>query len=172
MARVLPASGSSAASLRELLVRSSEGDTDSFERLYDATVNRVYGVVLRRLCSREDAERVTQQVYVTLWRQVRTLVAQECHPMAGIISLAHHELVQYSSASASGDCADPADLGAVVHRGAVVLSRTQQEILTLVYLGGYTPRQVAELLQLERTTVSAALRTGLRRLAPELDVPA
>jgi RNA polymerase sigma-70 factor, ECF subfamily len=166
-----PAAAPAAAPLRELLARSAEGDTDSFERVYDLTVKRVYGLVLRRLCDRADAERVTQHVYVTLWRQAGALLAKDCHPLAGIISLAHHEVVQYRSRTGPGATAERADLGEVVQRSTMALSRTQQEILTLVYLGGYTPRQVAELLQLERVTVSTALSTGLRRLTPDVTVP-
>ncbi len=172
MARVLPTGGSSAPSLRELLVRSSEGDTESFERLYDATVSRVYGLVLRRLSSRAEAEQVTQHVYVTLWRQAGAIAATDCHPLAWIVSLAHHEAVQHRPSSRPAlAVSEQLQVGVGDQGSTVVLSRTQQEILTLVYLGGYSPRQVAELLQLERMAVATALRVGLRTIAPTLGVP-
>jgi len=163
-----PAAEPASAALGDLLLRSSHGDADSFGQLYDATVNRVYGLALRRFCRREDAELVTQHVYVTLWRQAGEYVARDGHPLAWIISLAYHETLRHQlSADSVAVSAAPTETAERPQDGPV-LSRAQQEILTLVYLGGYTPRQAAELLQLDRTTVFTALRGGLRCLSPEL----
>lgn len=53
----------------ELLRRSGRGDEPAFAQLYDATSLRLFDLVLRVVRDRVMAERVTQEVYLDVWRQ-------------------------------------------------------------------------------------------------------
>lgn len=63
----LPAAGDDAAA--QLLGAIARGDRAAFERLYRDTSARLFGVCLRLLPERAEAEDVLQEVYATVWRK-------------------------------------------------------------------------------------------------------
>lgn len=56
-----------------LAVRAADGDIAAFELLLRRYQNRVFGLALRMLADRAEAEDVTQEVFVTAWRQLGEL---------------------------------------------------------------------------------------------------
>jgi Sigma-70 region 2/CHRD domain len=79
--------------LAELMTGCASGDQQCFAELYDRTVRRVYGTVLRVLRSPEYAEEVTQEVYVEVWRQAPRYAAEKGSVMAWISTMAHRRAV-------------------------------------------------------------------------------
>jgi RNA polymerase sigma-70 factor (ECF subfamily) len=53
------------------VARAAGGDPDAFERLYRATVDRVYALA-RRMAGEDVAEDLTQEVYLRAWRKLGT----------------------------------------------------------------------------------------------------
>ncbi len=51
-----------------LLQRIQQGDTDSFETLFDRHYDRVYGLLYRLVGTRAEAEDLTQEVFVKLYQ--------------------------------------------------------------------------------------------------------
>lgn len=164
--------------LSSLLVAVAGGDQEAFAQLYDLTKTRIYSLVLRQVGPAE-ADVVTQQVYVALWRQAATFDPSSGHALAWVVSLAHHQLTiqhrvrlsragrpRVSPRRPSGG--RPGSTGGAGGSGCCALTSHQQDILTLVYLGGYNHRQVAQLLGVSRPTVTTTVRAGLLRLTDEL----
>jgi RNA polymerase sigma factor (sigma-70 family) len=58
--------------LDQLLSRVAEGDQKAFEALYCATSSRLFGVILRMMRDRGEAEDILQEVYATAWRRADT----------------------------------------------------------------------------------------------------
>jgi RNA polymerase sigma factor (sigma-70 family) len=56
-------------SLSPLMAQIATGDRDALKHLYDATSAKLFGVCLRILADREEAQDVLQEVYVTIWRR-------------------------------------------------------------------------------------------------------
>src|SRR5689334_25404351 len=54
--------------LADLLKRSARGDSDAFAELYDATSARVHGLALRVVRDPAQAEEVTQEAFLDIWR--------------------------------------------------------------------------------------------------------
>ena len=63
-----PEGTSGAPALGELLRLSSRGDQGAFAALYDATSRRAYGLALRVVRDPAQAEEVTQEAYLEVWR--------------------------------------------------------------------------------------------------------
>ncbi|MGD2078937.1 MAG: sigma-70 family RNA polymerase sigma factor [Chloroflexota bacterium] len=61
--------GLTALSDTRLLERASQGDEASFEMLFYRHYDRVYGLLFRLLGNRTEAEDVTQEVFLKLYRQ-------------------------------------------------------------------------------------------------------
>src|SRR5215813_13824105 len=58
-------------SLRELLRRMERGDCDGLASLYDATSQLIFSLAFRILGNRADAEEITLDVYVQVWKDPR-----------------------------------------------------------------------------------------------------
>lgn len=178
--------------LADLLHRTSLGDEDAFAALYDAVASSVYGMILRVLRDPAQTEEVAQEVMVDLWRQASRYDPQRGSARAWMLTIAHRRAVdRVRSAQSSSDREDRAGrLGqdrefdevaeAVetrmeaqqVRRALQVLTDLQREAVTLAYYGGYTHREVSELLEVPLGTVKTRLRDGLIRLRDEMGVGA
>jgi RNA polymerase sigma-70 factor (ECF subfamily) len=56
----------------DLLVKASEGDLRSFEAIYKAAAGFVYNVAYRVVGKKEDAEEVTQEVFMTVYHKLKS----------------------------------------------------------------------------------------------------
>jgi RNA polymerase sigma-70 factor, ECF subfamily len=56
----------------EAIIRAGQGDAAAFERLYNAHCKRVYSLCLRMLKNAAEAEDLTQQVFLQLFRKIGT----------------------------------------------------------------------------------------------------
>ncbi|MBI4545044.1 MAG: RNA polymerase sigma factor [Gemmatimonadetes bacterium] len=65
-----PAAPAGAAEIEDLVLHARGGDLAAFDRLYYACVGRVYALCLRMAGSADDAERLTQDVFVRAWEKL------------------------------------------------------------------------------------------------------
>ena len=56
---------------QEILAKAAQGDLAAFERIYRASSGFVYNVALRTVHDREEAEEVTQEVFLTIYRKLK-----------------------------------------------------------------------------------------------------
>ena len=56
---------------RETLIKARDGDLESFEVIYNAVSGFVYNVALRIVNNREDAEEVTQEVFLLIYSELK-----------------------------------------------------------------------------------------------------
>ena len=181
-----------AARLVSLISRAARGHEDAFGELYDQTCDRIYGVVVRVIRSRELAQEVTQEVYVEIWRQAARYSSSKGSVLAWMTTVAHRRAVDRVRSESSDTARDLkyAQLNADrevdgvwegveqrldverVRRGLSSLTEIQREALTLAYFGGYTHVQVAKLLNLPLGTAKTRIRDGLIGLRDALGVEA
>ncbi len=179
-----------AARLGELLSRAARGHEDAFAVLYDATVARVHGVILRVLRAPDLAAEVTQEVYVEIWRQSGRYRPDRGSVLTWMCTIAHRRAVDRVRSTSSETARDTAYAtlenapafdhvwDAVerkldterVRQAMVSLTEIQREAITLAYFGGYSQSQVAQLLQLPLGTVKSRIRDGLIGLRDALGV--
>lgn len=67
MTEATPATPADAEALAINLSAVADGDREAFERVYRSTSGKLFGVCLRVLGDREEAEDVLQEVYTTVW---------------------------------------------------------------------------------------------------------
>src|SRR4051794_38439384 len=95
--------GSGRAHLGELLKRSSRGDEAAFAEWYDATAARAFGLALRVLRDRAQAEEVTQEVYLDCWRTSASFDETRGSSLSWLLTIVHRKAVdRVRSAEASG----------------------------------------------------------------------
>jgi RNA polymerase sigma-70 factor, ECF subfamily len=180
----------SAPDLVDLLRRSGRGDEAAFARLYDATAPRVFGLAVRVVRDPAQAEEVTQEAFLEIWRTAGRYNPDRGSPLAWLLTITHRKAVdRVRSAEAStrrdttyhqqnqpidhDATADAAQASLEAHRvrGALAtLTPVQQEAVRLAYFGGYTHTEVATMLELPVGTAKTRIRDGLIRLRDAMGV--
>jgi len=180
----------SAGSPADLMARVARGDADAFAQLYDLMAPRVYGLIRRVLRNPALSEEVTQEVMVEVWRTATRYDADRGSLASWILTMAHRRAIdrvrsEQSSAdreqavAAASSITEYDEVAEAVTTNLEVeqvrhclssLTELQRESVTLAYYGGYSYREVAELLDAKLATIKARMRDGLIRLRDCLGV--
>ena len=168
--------------LAALLAEVAKGDQAAFEAVYDRVAAPVFGTVRSVVRDPSLSEEVTQEVFVEVWRAASRFDAGKGSPMAWVATIAHRRAVDRvrseqraaernrraaSSLIAYDDVAETVEDNLDrerVRRCLRTLTDLQREAVTLAYYGGYTYREVANLLRVPAGTVNTRMRDGLIRL--------
>ena len=75
------------------LGRIPAGDRAALQTVYRLTSAKLFGVCLRILGERAEAEDVLQEVYVTVWRKAADFDARRASPMTWLIALARNRSI-------------------------------------------------------------------------------
>ena len=81
------------------LGRIPAGDRAALQTVYRLTSAKLFGVCLRILGERGEAEDVLQEVYVTVWRKAADFDARRASPMTWLIALARNRSIDRLRAS-------------------------------------------------------------------------
>jgi len=182
--------GSGDSELSSLLVLSSRGDQAAFAELYDRTSSRVFGLARRVVRDPAQAEEVAQEAFLDVWRQAARYDSARGGVLAWILTITHRRAVDRVRSAESSRQRDTrfATLGegpefdevveavttsldtARVRKALASLTEVQREALTLAYYGGYTYKEVSELLDVPLGTIKTRMRDGLIRLRDTLGV--
>ncbi len=79
--------------LSELLRASARGDQAAFAQLYDATASRVHGLALRVVRDPAQAEEVTQEAYLEIWRTAARFDPSRGSALSWLLTLTHRKAV-------------------------------------------------------------------------------
>ncbi|HEY1133549.1 MAG TPA: ECF RNA polymerase sigma factor SigK [Nocardioides sp.] len=176
--------------LADLLRRSSLGDEQAFAELYDATSARLHGLVLRVVRNPAQAEEVTQEAFLEVWRTASRFDPARGSALSWLMTIGHRKAVdrvRSAEASSRRDTSyqqqnQPIDHDATaeaahssleaqrVRTALGALTPVQHEAVKLAYFGGYTHTEVATMLDLPVGTAKTRIRDGLIRLRDAMGV--
>lgn len=75
------------------LKRTGDGDQYALKCVYDATSAKLFGVILRILIDRYEAEEILQEVYVTVWRKAAEFDPARASPLTWLITIARNRAI-------------------------------------------------------------------------------
>ncbi|HJR90737.1 MAG TPA: sigma-70 family RNA polymerase sigma factor [Aeromicrobium sp.] len=163
------------------LARAQVGDRDAFAGLYDRHARPVYWQAYAVVRDRDLAEDVTQDVFVTTWRRIRSITPVDGSILPWLLVTARY--TAYNAArkeqrrSADGLDGDPiggsgadtevenAMIQAEIDKAVAALSPVDQQLYALCVDGGATYEQAAAELGVSHSVVRNRihrLRTRLR----------
>jgi RNA polymerase sigma-70 factor (ECF subfamily) len=181
----VPAAESEEAPDAGTLLRAvGRGDEAAFARLYEMVSGRAYGLARRILRDPAMAEEAAQEALVEVWRSAAKFDPSRGSAVSWIFTIVHRRAVdRVRSEQASADRLkrlaarsgetpyDEVVEAATAHleqlqvrRCLESLTDLQREAVTLAYYGGYTYREVAEVLDTALPTVKTRMRDGMIRL--------
>ena len=170
-----------------------EGIVDHDERallaLYEATLSRVYGLVLRLVRRSQLAEEVAEEVYFQVWRQAPRFDVERGRPLTWLLSMARsraidairrearfqHEELDEEAAPLSAPAAESGDeLLAVaqghaeLHRAMLLLKPQPRQLVALAFFNGLSHEEIASQTSLPLGTVKSQIRRALLTLRETL----
>jgi len=167
----------------ELMIgRIAGGDRQAFLSLYDATSAKLFGVCLRVLNDRADAEDVLQEVFVKVWRNAGRYAANGLSPMTWLITVARNSAIDKLRArkAATDDMdamAELPDRGPTPEAAAVAASEAARITSCLgeletdragavrgAYLDGQSYQDLADRYDVPLNTMRTWLRRSLQKL--------
>jgi RNA polymerase sigma-70 factor (ECF subfamily) len=174
---------------RDLIEQMAGGHRPALEQLYDRHASLVFTLALRILRNQADAEEVTQEVFLQVWREASRYDPTRGTPQAWIVMLTRTRAIDKLRAArrlgdhrreaanvegmevrpARGTDDQMADRQLVL--GALArLSSAQRQILELVYYEGLTQTEIADRMGLPLGTVKTRIRTGVEHLRTALNL--
>jgi RNA polymerase sigma-70 factor, ECF subfamily len=175
----------------ELIRRMALRDARALEEFYDRYNRLVFGLVLRIIRVREDAEDVMVDVFWQVWQQSARYDASRGKPVAWLLTIARTRAIdglrssnrQATHNSAAEEIQDhrvparhevPSDPGILADRREAVraalksLPDQQRVPLEMAYFDGLTHTEIAESLNQPLGTMKDRIRTGMLHLKKQL----
>jgi RNA polymerase sigma-70 factor, ECF subfamily len=176
------------AGLDTVLKHVAKGDQGAFEALYDQLAASVYGLIRKVLRNPSQAEEVTQEVLLEVWRTASRFDPARGSAATWVLTIAHRRAIDRVRAEEAATAREqrtaqaPTAVDEVaetveasmdaerLRRCLAGLTELQRESITLAYYGGYSYAQVAALLDTALGTIKTRIRDGLTRLRACLGV--
>lgn len=175
--------------LAQVIHQVAAGDERALAALYDQTSRVVYGLLLRVLGAREEAEEVLLDVYTQVWRQAGSYSEGRGTPLAWLTTIARSRAIdrlrsgsferrQTDSLDAAHeraaggrgveDEAAAGETGRCVRAALAALPPEQREVIELAYYGGMSHGEIAAHTGQPLGTVKTRTRLGMMRLREAL----
>lgn len=167
----------------ELLHAVARGDEAALASLYDRYRLILFGLILRILHSRPEAEDILQDVFIQVWKTAANFDESRGRPFTWLVTLARSrsidrlralgsrqriadEASQAAPESISDAAADAlqSEQRGVVRAALGELPAEQREALVLAYFEGLTQTEIAARLNAPLGTVKTRMRSGMTRL--------
>ena len=167
----------------DLLRAISRGDERALAAIYDRYRLILFGLILRILHDRQEAEDVLQETFLQVWRRAADFDESRGRAFTWLVTIARSraldrlralgsraklaEEVGHSPREETGDAAEDAlkaEQGTIVRQALAELPEEQRRTLFLAYFEGLTQTEIAARLGDPLGTVKTRMRSGLMKL--------
>jgi RNA polymerase sigma-70 factor (ECF subfamily) len=168
----------SAAEIKGLLGACGKRDAGAFEKLYQATSAKLYGVVLRILRRHDLAAQVVEDAYLQIWETSGQFDQALGSPLAWMVAIARRRAIDLArkpdtvASEAEPEIADTESPGVLPRREMTDelkrlltcigrLEPDRQRMVLLAYYGAFSREQLASKLDTPANLLKASLRRSL-----------
>lgn len=173
---------SSPQDIEKLIARCALNDRSALSPLYKATSAKLFGVLLRILNNRSDAEDALQDVYVKIWHRADRFRAGEFSPLSWMVVIARNHAIDVLRArkpvsveldeafDVSSPEKDPEQAAINSAEGARIetclqeLEEQKAQAVRGAYVDGYSYAELAEKYSVPINTMRTWLRRSLLSL--------
>lgn len=168
--------------IAELIARTALRDRSAFQTLYLATSAKLFGVTLRILRDRSEAEEALQEVYVKVWQRADRYVAGGYSPISWLVAVARNHCLDLLRArkpasddieaafDLADDAPDPERVAMASGERAQIeaclaeLEADRADAVRGAYLDGYSYEELASKHGVPLNTMRTWLRRSLLKL--------
>jgi RNA polymerase sigma-70 factor (ECF subfamily) len=160
-----------------LLAAATKGDPSAFERLYEATGAKLYGVVLRIVRRHDLAADVMQEAYLQIWHSAGEFNPANSSPLAWMVAIARRLAIDVARRPAAPggepEVIEENEGPGTVPRHQLTddlkrlltcigrLEPDRQRMLLLAYYGAFSREQLSIKLDMPVNLLKASLRRSL-----------
>jgi RNA polymerase sigma-70 factor (ECF subfamily) len=169
----------------ELAGALAAGEVDALARLYDRYGSLAYSVALRVLGDPGKAEDVVQDAFLKLWHSAARFDSHRGSLRTWVITAVRNRSIDYLrgrsaherhereipvETESTGAGSDPwREVAASIERDLIKealanLPSEQRQAVELAYFGGYSHREIAEMIHVPLSTVKGRMRLALEKL--------
>lgn len=179
-----PASDDTREALRAAMQRLAEGDQAALEIVYRMTRVKLFGICLRILGDRKEAEDALQDVYVNLWQRADRYDPTRASPISWLATFARNRAIdrlrtgKVRRGAVGIEAAAPlpdkspladallvdAEQTAQIHKCIASLDERTRTHIRAAFFDGKTYAQLAEQADVPLGTMKSWIRRGLQRL--------
>ena len=171
-----------------LLSRMRARDVAALDELYERYHRQAFALAYRMVANREVAEEVTQDAFLSIWKQAATYDTGVGRVRPWLFSIVHHRAIDrlrrvrerqpWASLDEAWMKASSADVFRDVYQGVrreqiraalAQLPDEQRQAIDLAYFGGRTFMEISEMTGVAAGTVKSRVRLGLHKLRGLLD---
>lgn len=168
--------------IENMILQVSLGDRAAFSMLYDRTSAKLFGVCLRVLNNRAEAEDTLQEVFVKIWHKADLYSVNGYSPMTWLITLARNASIDKLRARKPrsvdiDEVFDLSDSGPTPEAEAIAsserarlmsclgeLDADKADAVRRAYLDGDTYKELAQRFDVPLNTMRTWLRRSLQKL--------
>jgi len=168
--------------IADLIARTALRDRSAFRQLYDRTSAKLFGVALRILRDRAEAEEALQEIYVKIWQRADRYVMGGYSPISWLVAVARNHALDIvrarrPQADDIDEALDIADAGpnpeqatlesherARIDKCLGELEPARADAVRGAYLDGYSYEELAERHKVPLNTMRTWLRRSLIKL--------
>ncbi len=167
----------------QILQAVAGGDEQALGQIYDRYRVILFGLLVRILSSREEAEDVLQDVFLQVWRRAGDFDESRGRPFTWLVTLARSRAIdrlrsraardRLAAASTPDELAEVSDAASdafrseqrtLVSNALAQLPEEQKKPLMLAYFDGLTQSEIADKLGAPLGTVKTRMRSGMSKL--------
>lgn len=176
--------GEARAALEAAMLRLAAGERAALRDVYGSTHAKLFGIVLRILGDRRDAEDTVQEVYLALWQKAKRYDPGRASPISWLAVVARNSAIDRLRRRAAQGAAAPVEAAealpdpvplaedqmidiehsARIHHCLAELEAQQGEAIRGAYLEGQTYAALAARQGVPLGTMKSRIRRGLIRL--------
>jgi RNA polymerase sigma-70 factor, ECF subfamily len=164
--------------------RVAAGDQAALRLVYSETSAKLFGVCLRILGERSEAEDVLQEVYLTVWRKAASFEESVASPITWLVAIARNRSIDRLRASGASRATLPIEAAADVPDASLSaverlevdedqarlrdclheLEERQSAAIRAAFLDGFTYDELDERARVPLGTMKSWIRRGLLKL--------
>jgi len=170
--------------LSDAIARVAAGSAEALEQVYSRTSAKLFGLCLRILGDRSEAEEALQEVYLNVWRRAGSFDPARASPITWLAALARNRSIDRLRSSGRARSTEPIELAEEVPDGAAdalsqleagqdrtrlmgcvaELERRQAGAIRAAFFDGLTYSQLASRAEVPLGTMKSWIRRALSRL--------
>ena len=182
-------SETNANSLEALLAQVAMGNRAAFNTLYRSTANRLFGICLRVLTQRSEAEDALQDVYTAVWRKAAQFDATKASATAWLAMIARNKAIDRLRSMPAQQARSSLELAENVEDTAASLPQQVQtatdrarlehclerleprrrSLIRAAFFDGLTYEELAAKIEAPLGSIKSWIRRGLLQLRECLD---
>ena len=167
---------------KQLLPMLKSGDENAFAVLYDAYAAMLFGVIVRIVNDKKEAENLLQDCFIKIWQNVDFYDAEKGRLATWLLRIARNAAIDFTRSKYYSQKRKNQNLENIVFQETVYgtaqtpvdsmglrqlvgkLTPSCRKVIELMYFNGYTQQEIADEFDIPIGTVKSRTRMALKEL--------